>query len=455
MAKLVLVNAGTSYEYGIHEPLNLLVLAVYAKKFGHEVFIADQIAGEDIFKKIKKINPDFVGVTGTTAVIADSYDIVDWCRKNGFKTILGGVHVTVLPEEGLEHADFVVKGEGEDALVKILAGGEKPGIVVGRCIKNLDKLPKLDRDLIDMRYYQKGKDRNPGTHLHFVPPNTKLSSILATRGCPFNCIFCHNSWRGLPVRVNSAKWIIDEMKELRDKYQTQAVFFMDDDFLISKERVREFCRLYKEAGLDIIWGCQARVTAVDEELLKLLKEANCKQITFGIESGNERVLGMLKRNQTTVGQNKRAIRMVKEAGILSTGSFMIGNPGETEEEIEETRRFIIENDLDGFGISITTPFPGTKLWEMCKEKKVIPDKINWKEFNLNNLTFALSEISPKRMEQIHQEFLNLVMERNPGMTPKNVLKVAIKHPGKAIKRVIRNPKAFSILIKRIFKNDRN
>ena len=246
------------------------------------------------------------------------------------------------------------------------------------------------------------------------------------------------------------------MKELRDKYQTQAVFFMDDDFLISKERVREFCRLYKEAGLDIIWGCQARVTAVDEELLKLLKEANCKQITFGIESGNERVLGMLKRNQTTVGQNKRAIRMVKEAGILSTGSFMIGNPGETEEEIEETRRFIIENDLDGFGISITTPFPGTKLWEMCKEKKVIPDKINWKEFNLNNLTFALSEIPPERMEQIHQEFLNLVMERNPGMTPKNVLKVAIKHPGKAIKRVIRNPKAFSILIKRIFKkNEKN
>lgn len=89
MAKLVLVNAGKNYEYGTHEPLHLLVLAAFAKKFGHDVIIADQIAGEDIFKKIKKFNPDFVGVTGTTAVIADSYDVADWCRKNGFKTILG------------------------------------------------------------------------------------------------------------------------------------------------------------------------------------------------------------------------------------------------------------------------------------------------------------------------------------------------------------------------------
>ncbi|HTY43628.1 MAG TPA: radical SAM protein [Patescibacteria group bacterium] len=453
MVKLILVNAGSKYEYGVHEPLNLLVLAAYAKKFGHDVSIADQIAGENIYKKIKKINPDFVGITATTAVINDAYKIADWCRKNGYKTIIGGVHVSVLPEEGLEHADFVVKGEGEDALVKILAGEEKQGIVTGRCIKNMDQLPKVDRGLINISHYQKGKDRNPGTHLHFVPSNTKLNSILSARGCPFNCIFCHNSWRGLPVRINSAKWIIDEMKELKEKYGTQAVFFMDDDFLISKERAKEFCRLYKEEGLDIIWGCQSRVTAVDEELLKILKEANCKQITFGIESGNQRVLGMLKNNRTTVEQNKRAIKLVKEAGILSTGSFMIGNPEETEEEIEQTKRFIIENDLDGFGVSVTTPFPGTKLWDMCKEKGVIPEKIDWKNFNLNNLTFALSNISPKRMEEIHNDFLNLVMERNPGMSTKNVFKVAIKHPIKAIKRVFKSPESINVFFKKMFKNE--
>jgi radical SAM superfamily enzyme YgiQ (UPF0313 family) len=452
MAKLVLVNAGTNYEYGVHEPLHLLVLAAYAKKFGHGVIIADQIAGEDVFKKIKEFNPDFVGITGTTAVIADSYEIADQCRKKGFKTILGGVHVSVLPEEGLEHADFVVKGEGEDAMIKILSGNAEPGIVTGEYIKNLDELPKLDRSLIDMKYYQKGKDRTPGTHLHFVPSNTKLSSILSTRGCPFNCIFCHNSWRGLPVRMNSAKWIIEEIKELQNRYGTKAIFFMDDDFLFNKQRIRDFCRLYKEEGLKIIWGCQTRVTSVDEEILKLLKEANCKQITFGIESGNQRVLGMLKNNLTTVEQNKRAIKLVKDAGILSTGSFMIGNPGETEEEIEQTRKFIIENELDGFGVSITTPFPGTKLWEMCKAKGVIPNRINWREFNLNKLTFALNDIPPERMEKIHKSFLNLVLEKNPGMAPKNVFKAALRHPSKAVKRLIENPKSIPILIKRIFKH---
>ncbi len=449
MARLVLVNAGKNYEYGVHEPLHLLGLAAYAKKFGHEVAIADQIAGENIFKKIEKIKPDFVGITATTAVISDAYEISDWCRKKGFKTILGGVHVTIMPEDALGHADFVVKGEGEEALIKILEGKAEERIVTGNYIKKLDELPKIDRDLINIKYYQKGKDRTPGTHLHFVPPNTKLNSIIATRGCPFNCIFCHNSWRGLPVRMNSAKRIIEEMIELRNKYGTEAVFFMDDDFLCGKSRIYEFCKLYKEAGLKIIWGCQSRVTAVDENLLKELKEAGCRQITFGIESGNQRILGMLKNNATTVEQNKKAIKLVKDAGILSCGSFMIGNPGETEEEIEDTRRFIIENKLDGFGISITTPFPGTKLWKMCEEKGAIPKSINWSEFNLSKLTFNLTEIPEEKMQAIYNSFLNMVLEMNPGMTPRNILRVAIKRPDKAIKRIISNPRAVFSIIKRI------
>jgi radical SAM superfamily enzyme YgiQ (UPF0313 family) len=453
MAKLILVNAGKSYEYGVHEPLHLLGLAAYAKKFGHQVAIADQIAGENIFKKIENLKPDFVGITATTAVISDAYEIADWCKKKGFKTIMGGVHVTIMPEDALEHADFVVKGEGEEALIKILSGKAKERIVVGKFIKDIDKLPKINRDLINVKYYQQGKDRTPGTHLHFVPPNTKLNSIIGTRGCPFNCIFCHNSWRGLPVRMNSAKRIIEEMIELREKYGTEAVFFMDDDFLCSKSRVYEFCKLYHEAGLKIIWGCQSRVTAIDKDILKVLKEAGCKQITFGLESGNQRILGMLKNNATTVEQNKRAVQLVREAGILSCGSFMIGNPGETESEIEDTRKFIIENRLDGFGVSVTTPFPGTKLWKMCEEKGVIPQKIDWSKFNLSKLTFNLTDIPEEKMKSIHNSFLNMVMERNPGMAPKNVLKVAIKHPGKAIKRLMSNPLAGLSIIKRLVKRN--
>mgnify|MGYP001352356376 FL=1 len=448
MAKLVLVNSGRDYEYGVHEPLHLLVLAAYAKKHGHQVAIADQIAGEDIFKKIKKLNPDYVGITGTTAVINEAYEISDWCRKNGFKTILGGVHVSVMPEEGLEHADYVVKGEGEEALIKILKG-TKERIVTGNPITDLDKLPKINRDLINTKYYQKGKDRNPGTHLHFVPPNTKLNSVLFTRGCPFNCIFCHNSWRGLKVRFHSAKRMIEELKELETKYGTEAVFFMDDDLLCHKQRIVEFCELFIKEKLKIFWGCQARVSMVNKDLLQLLKKANCKQITFGLEAGSQRILSMLKNDTTTIEQNKKAIKMVKDSGILACGSFMIGSPGETEDEIMQTKKFIIENDLDGFGATVTTPFPGTKLWEMCKEKKILPPKINWKNFNLNQLTFGLTEISQERMENIKKEFINLALKRNPGMTPKDMLKISIKHPNKAITRIIENPKSIITILKRL------
>jgi radical SAM superfamily enzyme YgiQ (UPF0313 family) len=170
MAKLVLVNAGKNYEYGVHEPLHLLGLAAYAKKFGHEVAIVDQIAGDPVFKKIKKLNPDFVGITATTAVIQDAYEIADWCKEEGYKTILGGVHVTLMPEEALKHADFVVKGEGEDALIRILNKKAKAGIVIGTFIKDIDKLPKINRSLINVEHYQRAKERNPGSHLHHQIP---------------------------------------------------------------------------------------------------------------------------------------------------------------------------------------------------------------------------------------------------------------------------------------------
>ena len=449
MAKLVLVNAGKDYEFGFHEPLHLLVLAAYAKKLGHEVAIADQIAGENVFKKIKELNPDFVGITGTTAVIADSYEIADWCRKNNYKTILGGVHVSVMPEEGLNHADYVVVGEGEKALVKILDGKTKEGIVKEDYIKNLDELPKINRDLVNIDYYQKAKDRSPGSHLHFVPPKTRINSIFAIRGCPYRCIFCHNSWRGLPLRMNSVKRVIEEMKELEDKYKSQAIFFMDDDFLFSKSRAEEFCDLYKKQGLKLIWGCQARVTSpgLNKETLEKLKQVNCKQITFGFESGNQRILSLLKNNTTTVEQNQKAIDLVREVGILVTGSFMIGNPSETKKEIEDTKNFIIKNNLIA-GVGITTPYPGTKLWQMCMERGVIPKSINWKEFNFHNLTFALNDIPKERMEKIHKEFLELALEKNPGMKFNSIFRVALKHPKKAVLRIINNPKSIMTIIKR-------
>ncbi len=193
---------------------------------------------------------------------------------------------------------------------------------------------------------------------------------------------------------------------------------------------------------------------MDFETLKLMKQANCKQIIYGFESGSQRILSMLKNNTTTLEQNKQAVESTKKAGILACGSFMIGSPGETEEEIAMTKRFIIENDLAGFGATVTTPFPGTKLWKMCEEKGIIPRKIDWSNFNLGKLTFALSDIPKEKMEKIHDDFLNLLLERNPGTNPKNILKVSIKHPAKAIKRVFKSPKHVLTILKRLLKENK-
>jgi anaerobic magnesium-protoporphyrin IX monomethyl ester cyclase len=453
MAKLVLVNPGKDQSYGVHEPLHLLTLAAYAKKFGHDVIIADQIAGDDVFKKISEFNPNFVGITGTTAVIADAYEIADWCKSKGYKTIMGGVHVTVMPEEALEHSDYVVCGEGEDALVKILSGEAKEGIVTGEIIKDLDIIPLIDRNLVNIRYYQRN-DRTPGTQaLQFASPNTRINAVLFSRGCPYRCIYCHNSWRGLPLRSNSPAYMINELKELENKYNTKAVYIIDDDFLFSRSRVLEFCKRYREAELKMAWCCQARVTSVDEEILKAIKEVNCKQISYGFESGSQRILGLLKNNMTTVEKNKIAVKLTKEVGISVTGTFMIGNPTETEEDIEMTKKFILENELDGFGVSILTPYPGTKLWEMCEEKGVIPKgaKIDWGKFNYYNLTFSLCDVPRGKIEKYRKELMNLALIKNKNLSSKYILKYVINNPVQTIKKLFLNPQIISTLIKQFLK----
>ena len=253
------------------------------------------------------------------------------------------------------------------------------------------------------------------------------------------------------MRVNSAKRIVEEIKDLEKRYGTEAIFFMDDNFLFPRNRAMEFCRLYKEEGLKVRWGCQAMVTSVDKELLKELKSVNCKQIMFGFESGNQRILSLVKNDTTTVEQNRKAIELVKEAGILASGNFIIGNPTETEEEILDTKRFILETKPDGFGVTISTPFPGTRLWKMCEEKGVIPEKINWRDFNLSNPTLNLSNVSYEKLQEFWLYFLNLTLERNPSMTAKNILRVALKHPGKATKRLIKDPRSFAVIFKRMIK----
>lgn len=441
MPRVLLVNPSLNPELAIQEPLNLGYLAAYLKSKGIDVKIVDEAAGHDFYTVLDQFNPDFVGFSATTVVINRAYELSSYCRKKGIKTVIGGRHVSVYPNEGLKYADYIVVGEGEFALLSIVTSLEPTGIVKKEYIKNLDELPMIDRTLLDMEFYVKTKDRFQDSYLTFVPLNTRTAGIITSRGCPYNCIFCFNSYRGYPFRFHSAERVVCELKYLITNWKIKAVFFLDDNLFANHPRLHEICRLIKKEKLDFIWGANSRVDNINEESIILAKEAGCKQITFGFESGSQKVLDILNKC-TNVQKMRAAIALVKKHGLLVTGTFMIGNPEETKEDIDLTKQFIKENDIDEYGICITTPYPGTKLFNMCKEQKLLPseEKIDWSKFAHSEFPYYLSTntLSKKDIKKAYYELTSLKKNKNP-LRMSSIIRFITAHPYKFVEYLWYSP----------------
>lgn len=395
MKKVALINPGKNQEFGDNEPLSLACLAAYLNAGGIDVKIIDELAGDNVKEELEKYAPDLVGVTATTPLAMDAYLILDYARSKGYKTVIGGVHASVLPDEAASHADHVVIGEGEKVLLDIVSGAQTGRIVKGAYTENIDDIPPPARNLLNMEYYVGKRGRMPTAHLFFLQPGARLASMITSRGCPFSCMFCHNSWKGLPVRYNSPERVMAEISELKEKYRVSAIFFMDDDFFVNKARFKAICSALIESRMNIFWAANARVTSVSPETLALAKKAGCRQISFGFESGSQKILDILEK-RSTVEQGEAAVKMTKEAGLLVYGTFMIGNPTETRQDMQLTENFILRNKIDSIGIGITTPYPGTKLWDWCQERKLIPEKINWSDFNMESCPAPANELYPKQ-----------------------------------------------------------
>jgi len=419
--------------YSLQEPLNIGFLATYLKKKGYQVKLFDELAGQNIEAEIDRWQPRYVGLTGVTPLAPAAYRIARLCKEKNITTIMGGVHATILSEEARQHVDIVVKGEGEYALEKILSQNIKEGILQGDFVKELDGIPEIDRSFFQMDYYLRARDRADKSYLaDFIPRGMKVTSILTSRGCPWNCNFCHNSWRGLPFRYNSADRVVDELERLKKDYQIGAFFSLEDNFFCLKERSFEIFNLMKERKLDLIWGANARVDNIDEDLFKLAKEVGCRQVTFGFESGSQKILDIWNK-KTTVEQIKKAIKLCQKVGIIPNGSFIIGAPGENMEDIKKTKELIQETKLKSYGVSIATVFPGTKLWQWCEERNRIPKDLKWEDFNYEDVPVNPSDFSVEELKMLRGSLKNI-------KSIKTYLFMVIKSPAKAIRALIKDPK---------------
>jgi len=287
--------------------------------------------------------------------------------------------------------------------------------------------------------------------LDFVPLHTKTAGIITSRGCPHSCTYCHNSKRDSPFRFNSAERVVSEIEDLIKKYNVGAIFFLDDNLFAYKKRLIKICELIKEKNLKFIWGGNARADNVDLETLKMVKEVGCKQITYGFESGSQRILDVLNKEEK-VEDMARAIQLTKKAGMKVNGTFMIGNPTETIRDIRMTQKFIKENPIDSYGVCITTPLPGTQLWAWCEKENLIPKNFKWSDFNYTGGKIPVlpcqKTIPYEKLIKLYYETAYLKGEKRPLLFSR-LIKELIMHPLKTSKKALMHPKRIIDAIKRL------
>lgn len=362
--------------------LGLFYLQAYAARYapGIEVKVA-RTPLEVIHSK-----PDVIGMTAVT----ENFSVaLQWARnfreKLGVPIIVGGDHISALPHILPADFDLGVVGEGEETFVELARlmegdpqwrkkladlpgicfhGGE--GVVVNErrpLIMPLDRVPHPARP----------KDIWGGFHYCFT-----------SRGCPYNCTFCSPNVIWKNYRSFSAGYVMEELEEMFRDFNPYYVHFFDDLFIGDRKRVGEISRLVQKKGLNkrAVFGGHIRADMMDDEMCRNLKGMNFISGAFGAESGSDKILKFLKTGSTDVAMNQKAIEICNRHGIQLNLSFIIGTPGETEEDIKMTIDFIDKNrgKINGIEIFIVMPYPGTPLWTLCKRKGQVSEDMNWDLF---------------------------------------------------------------------------
>jgi len=434
--KVTLVNAQVLDGNNVVPPLGLLYIAAVLEKAGHavQIYDADPEYQDNMISEIKAFDPDLIGLSFLTVAYERAFNLAKKLKQElpGKTFCSGGVHTTVKPHETMNELDldFIVIGEGEDTIIEVceklgknegLAGVE--GVMYrdngeikdnGRraLIEDLDSIPFPARHLIDMKPYL----MPPGIIRGHADKNQ--TTIVTSRGCPFQCIYCgsHNIF-GRKTRRRSVKNVVDEIEHLHKNFGITGIYYCDDTFTLSPKWVRQYCEDLTSRNLGIKWAGQSRVDQTDPSLMKLMKESGLVQLDFGVESGSEKILKVLGKGGAgdRTAQIKNSFKLCRELDIRTLATFIIGNPEETREDIQESFQVAKDINADYTAFYFLTPYPGTKIYDMAIEKgwldKNVPFSEIWAhrqpELPLMAITFKKEEL-----RDIRKKMQNSFFRRN-------------------------------------------
>ncbi len=365
-------------------PLNLLYIAATLRENGLSVQIIDdnvlQLGARAIARSIKK-GTKLVGLTAATSTIGSAVRYADAIklRDLGVTTVIGGPHITFVPQETMERGrsvDIAVIGEGEDTMTDIamaIEEGKAPQGIKGTAYhdgekviinepremrQDIDSFPMPARDLVDLNDYKDPVKKRP------------IGTMITSRGCVFDCAYCASSrMMGQRFRARDPSSIVDEMEVLMS-HGIEDVEFIDDIFVLNKKRAIEVAKEIKKRGLDVNFSASSRVDTLSGPMLRELKDAGLTSLYLGIESGSQRVLDLMSKG-TTVNQSLDAVRSAHELGIKVLGSFILGYPGETLKEMDETIAVASRSKIDFAQFSLLTPYPGTPIFDQLRTRGLI------------------------------------------------------------------------------------
>lgn len=408
--RIALVGPKWNQMVNSYPALGLGYLAAMAEQAGHECAIFDmglhpERTVEDEVERIVAWKPDVVAETSMTTSW-HSVEVANQLIKDrlGVPIIAGGPHATTLPVYTAKdpNIDFVIYGEGEESFVELLSYLEQgrrdfenvAGLYFQRdnqgeviqtaprmLVDDLDKLPFPARHLFELDHYPL-----------YNPNGERMLTVLSSRGCPYACSFCFKGIVGRTYRQRTPENIAAEVVEIIEKYSVHNIYFIDDLFTIDIRRLEKIMDYFIQEEIPVNWQCLARVDRVTQPLLEKMYRAGCREIHFGIESGDEKILKETAKH-INLKQVSDAVQWTEDAGIRAKGYFILGLPGDNEETMARTIEFAASLALSEAMFSIATPMPGTKLWdELVKKHPETEYTTDWaKSYYYNSYT---SEIAP-------------------------------------------------------------
>lgn len=397
-------------------PQPLIYLGAYLRLHNMECTLIDanalSLTIDETVQQVLSQKPKYVGFTSPTMLIAAVGKIAEKIKRQcpDIVTIAGGPHMSAMPSETMKlytYIDIGVIGEGELTVIELLNALKNKrslsavngliyrlngGLHVTKSrmyIEDIDTLPFPAWDMLPeiTKYYQQSAARIDRL------PNI---SLVSSRGCPFQCIFCARNVFGNVTRAHSAGYLLKMIRHLKAEYKIKSISFEDENFVIYRKRLIEFCNSVIDDKIDITWDCASNVSAVTPEILSLMKKAGCWQINYGIESGSQRILNYIRKN-VLIDDVANTLRMTKEAGILTKGYFIIGHPTETLASIQETISFIKTIPLDVFQMSFMIPLPGTELYSIAHLHGTFEN--NWENMNIWTPLFVPDGLTRKLLEK--------------------------------------------------------